>query len=341
MELIEEQGQFQRHEVHKRVVVPLWLAWDFDRKRLPFRIKENVFVQDISGLLNDDSFSQGQLDSLGGRERERLIGHPYGLVAHYFGDSAICGTRIDSQIQKLVREIMAYLRLVRPTPRAGVYVQGAVRDDGSLDVTSFTLEQQQAIDRVDSSNRLRTSDLEILQELVPALHHGMQGEYWKFRMAFEFHEAAYVVGLPYWKAGFASKMSSIEALYTSMKCQGKKVAHSRILAFLGGDSPIYSGDEELFHDNEPSVPKVTIAECLEDLYRLRNCVAHGDRIPKEFFDTKLARGYDMHITKLDFLSEAATSISRQGIIRIAREGLFDHFRDNDSADDFFERLLPD
>jgi hypothetical protein len=339
MQAIDNDGALvQRNEVEKRAVFPLWLAWDFDSARLPFQIQENIFIEDISDLLTDASFSEGAVGRLGERDRERFKGHRYGLVGHYVGDSAISGARIDVTIRQNLRELMAYLRLLKPTRRIGVYAQGALRADGSLDVTTFGIDQEQGIDQVDSSNRIEISDLETLRTLTPGLSAGLHGEYWKFRMAFEFHEAAYLVAPSHWKAAFASKMSSIEALYTSMKCQGKKVAHARIEAFLGAGSRLYTGSQELFAGNPTSIPAITISECLEDLYQLRNCIAHGDRIPAKFFETTVARGFGMQIGLLDLLSEAATSISGKGILKIAREGLFDHFRDNDTADDYLKTL---
>jgi hypothetical protein len=328
----------ERNEVEKRLVFPLWLAWDFDPAQLPVQIQEGVFVENISELLTDASFSQGAIGRLGERDRERLVGHPYGLVAHYRGDSAISGARIDVTTLQNLRELMAYLRLLKPTRQIGAYAQGALRADGSLDVTSFGIDQEQGVDQVDASNRIAISDLETLRTLAPTLSAGMHGDYWKFRMAFEFHEAAYLVAPSHWKAAFASKMSSIEALYTSVKCQGKRVAHTRIEAFLGGDSRIYMGSQGLFAGNPTSAPAITISECLEDLYQLRNCIAHGDRIPAKFFETKVSRGFEMQIRLIDLLNEAATSISGKGILKIAREGLFDHFRDNDAADDYLKTL---
>ena len=37
-------------------------------------------------------------------------------------------------------------------------------------------------------------------------------------------------------------------------------------------------------------PNITVERVVEELYTLRNCIAHGDKVPNEFFERKLRQG---------------------------------------------------
>lgn len=80
---------------------------------------------------------------------------------------------------------------------------------------------------------------------------------------------------------------------------------------------------------------LTLADVLDDLYELRNFVAHGDKVPDAFFQTYPRVGINGGVCKLDVLSEAVSFIIRSSLLKILRDGLLDHFVDAGPAENFF------
>jgi hypothetical protein len=80
---------------------------------------------------------------------------------------------------------------------------------------------------------------------------------------------------------------------------------------------------------------LTLADVLDDLYELRNFVAHGDRVPDNFFQTHPRVGINGGVCKVEVLSEAASFIIRRSLLKILREGLLDNFADAGPSEAFF------
>jgi hypothetical protein len=181
--------------------------------------------------------------------------------------------------------------------------------------------------------KLRNRDADDLRALAPDFLRGMRGEFWKFRMAVQFHELGHFQALD-WKARSLLWCSAIESIYTShnREHQGSLVAASRIKWFPGENSSIYApGDvSSLLED-----PHITVGQIVRDLYELRNYVAHGDRIPDTYFRSTLRQGFNGGVTKREVLLEAASFIIRSSLLRILRENLLDHFAGADSAEAYF------
>ena len=100
----------------------------------------------------------------------------------------------------------------------------------------------------------------------------MRNEFWKFRMAVQFHELGYFQHLS-WKARYILWASAIESIYTShnQEHRGSMVAKARIEWFLGANRSIYEpGDIS----NLLEQPKITVTDVLDRLYKIRNFIAH-------------------------------------------------------------------
>ena len=70
------------------------------------------------------------------------------------------------------------------------------------------------------------------------------------------------------------------------------------------------------------------------LYELRNCVAHGDKVPARFFQPARSE-YGDTIVLAEMLSEAASRIVRGSLMKILEENLLDHFLDSPTSEAFF------
>jgi len=77
----------------------------------------------------------------------------------------------------------------------------------------------------------------------------------------------------------------------------------------------------------------TIADVLDDLYEVRNYVAHGDRVPDRFFLPEPSVYRD--ITRLHILEEAASFIVRTSLLKILKDDLLEHFRGGPESQAYF------
>jgi hypothetical protein len=78
-----------------------------------------------------------------------------------------------------------------------------------------------------------------------------------------------------------------------------------------------------------------VAQVVDDLYEVRNCIAHGERIPDRFF-RRVPKGYlgeDGSI--ITVLHDALSFIIRASLLRILKDDLLHHFADGPSAEAYF------
>lgn len=168
----------------------------FDLTSLPFEIQENVRIEAVAQRFRPGTFDLG-VEQFGTRTRVELEAVRYSIVHRYNPDPVIVdGEYVGEQqrsesSEKLVREMMACLRLIRPTRQRVLLMSGLVReDDGSFDVTHFELPPLHLLEvpEVQKLFTLRNRDCEDLRRYAPHFVQAMRGDYWKYRMAVQFHE---------------------------------------------------------------------------------------------------------------------------------------------------------
>jgi hypothetical protein len=291
----------------------------FNTSLLPFKLLDDLAVEEVIALFDDNTFFWAK-DELGRRDVEALKG------VRYEGPD-------DNGSERLVRTVAAATRLIRPTRQIISLIRGSLTNDGKFDVQQFEhpLDLLE-IPEVQKLFHIRAADLDVLKAILPTFLLAMAGEYRKFRMAVDFHEAGYFQDW-YWKARFTLWCSAIESLYTSNKREhrGSLVAKERIKWFLGGGTNIYEpGDFPNFMGHQT----ITIEQVVDDLYTLRNHVAHGDRIP-DAFDRSLRQGLRGPLNVMQVLHEATSFIIRKTLLRIIRDNLLNHFMDAASSEAYF------
>jgi hypothetical protein len=203
-------------------------------------------------------------------------------------------------------------------------INGPLEPDGVIKIQSFDHPVHlMEIPEIQKGFTLRDRDLRELQSVAPHFLTAMAGEYWKFRMPVSLYEAGHFQDR-LWKARFSLWTSAIEAIFTSQtkdrEHSGSMVAKARIKWFLGENTKIYfPGDVPSFAPRQ----EPTINDVLDDLYEVRNCIAHGDKVPDRFF----GHAYDGdHGNKLVTLEEAASFIVRASLLRILKDNLLPHFK---------------
>jgi hypothetical protein len=314
----------------------------FDLARLPFQVIEHVNIEDVSGLIPEGAFESW--GPLLGQSRLREIKSLRWAFIHRFEPGR--GVSLSSeenalQVPKsaeLVNLISSCLRLLRPMRQGCLaFAHGDIRDkDGTLDFHGLDLtEMQCGVEVVEAQKlfTLRNRDADELRRLAPEFIRAMRGEFWKFRMAAQFHDLGHFQSYN-WKPKFLLWCSALEALFTSHNRdhQGSRVAMSRIKWFIGESTRIYPRGDSL-----EVIPDclLTIRDVLEDLYEMRNYVAHGDKLPDEFFTTFPREGINGDVTQCEVLTESASLIIRKSLLKILRDGLLDHFADATPAEAYF------
>jgi hypothetical protein len=215
-----------------------------------------------------------------------------------------------------------------------MYMRGTLQTDGTVDIKHF----QNPVDllevpEVQKLFSLRTRDARLIRACAPEYLRAMEGEYWKFRMAVEFHDAGHFQYF-YWKARYSLWSAALESIYTTRHKEhsGSKVAKERIKWLLGAQTKLYpSGDIPKFNTQSG----LTVAEVLDDLYNIRNYLAHGDKIPDSYFDRILREGIGERLNVPAACTEALSFIIRAGLVEILRRGFPEHFSNANSSETFF------
>lgn len=293
----------------------------FDLRTLPFEILDRTCIEDTSGRFRRDAFN-GFEKIFGTQRTADLKCIRYAIVQR-------------SQVERAdqtINILAACLRLIRPMRNRVLKVGGLVREeDGTFDVKQIDLPAPSFVDLPDVQKlfTLRNQDAESLRAYAPGFQRAMRGEFWKFRMGVQFHELGHFQTLD-WRARFLLWCSAIESIYTShhRNHKGSLVAKARIRWFIGEDTSIYApGDLPGWVPD----PHITIGHIVGGLYDVRNYLAHGDKLPDDYFRHNLRSG----VTDLEVFTEGASFIVRTSLLKILRDNLLDHFADAGSAEAFF------
>lgn len=310
-------------------------------RALPFDIAEGVRIEDVSGLLEDDTFDAVR-ERMGTDDVETLKDVTHALV-HQYAPQAIRDPETNRVVgeaqqnrasEELVRMLAACLRLIRPTRQSSELMWGRIRNNGKFDVLGFN----HPVDLVETPENqklfsIRNEDADDLRGYAPEFLRAMRGQFWKFRMAVQFHE------LGHWqqwspKGRYLLWASAIEAIYTShgREHRGSVVAKERIKWFLGENTSVYPAGElsDLLAD-----PNIAVGRILDDLYEVRNFIAHGDRIPDRMFQDTLRDGFNGRVNVFQVLFEAQSFIIRKSLLKILHDELLNHFADAAPAEAYF------
>ena len=308
-----------------------WLDDPFDLSQLPATLVPSVTIEDGKAFFNSGSFDlwSGYLSK---RERESLERVRFAIVCRYNDDYGGPHYQTNQSAEATVRLMGACLRLIRPMQQDAAFIGGKILPDSTVYIRRFDIPVEIGVPAVQRLFRLRNCDVTRLQKVALIFMDAMHGEFWKFRSSIEFYDWGHFHHL-YWKARFSLWCSAIEALYTSNRPEhkGSLVAKERIKWFLGPDTLIYEPGD--IQDGQPEVA-TTVGEVVDDLYELRNVIAHGDKTPEKFWITARTE-YGEAVKLAEMLTEAASRIIRASLLRILEDNLLKHFADGLASEVFF------
>jgi hypothetical protein len=315
----------------------------FDLTRLPLEVVEGVRIEDLRPLLKEDAFDY-VTPQMGTWAVDHLKRSNYAFVHRYeAGHRIIDGELVQEhelmeESSILLRNLAECLRLIRPMRQITETIHGKVGADGSLDINGFdhpvnlleTPQNQKLF-------RMRNRDADDLLAYAPEFLRAMDGEFWKFRMATQFHLLGHFQHWD-WKARYLLWSSAMESIYTSHSPEhkGSLVAKERIKWFLDGNTSLYPAGELSPYETDPNLK---VADVVDRVYEVRNYLAHGDRLPDQYFQKGWRKGIDSQpLNVLEGLFEAINFIIRSSLLRILRDGLLDHFADATASEAYFGSL---
>lgn len=299
-------------------------AHPFDLSKLPFSILPDIEVADVSDLLPPEMFEY--LKAEVGRYRMRVFDGrvKYAFVHRYEEPPEWPHNEEFEKMAKmkgaLLNDVFACSRIVRPTRRLGS-VSGYLKADGTVEQRQATFPDN-ALDVPEALKlfAFRNEDFQKLRALVGTFVKVMQGEYWPLRMAVQYYYLGYEVND--WKVRYLCWGSSaLHALYSS---SNEKIVR-RIKSFLGEGTLIYPPGEHPEFEFLGSDP-TTIGDIIEDVNSVRNCIAHGERIPNKFFAADRGRdGLNGRVSYISVLDDSLAFIVRETLRRILAGNLIDNF----------------
>jgi hypothetical protein len=320
------------------------LDGSFDDAILPLEVFPGVYIENVASLIPAEEFDYCKAE-LGTNLIEHLQHIKYGII-HRFPTFEMdastgefkCESEISEDSKTLVQQAVACLRLIRPFVQHAQFLGGSVGNDGSLRHIHFD-HPIPFLSSLSNQNlmAIRTQDVQDLKSVFPQFRIALEGDYWKFRMSVDMFQSGYFQQT-HWKLRFFMWTAALEALFTSHSSsqhRGSLVAKERVKQLLGSTRLIYpAGDLSRYEAD----PYLTVENVIDEIYCLRNHIAHGDKVPDYYFQTKGRDGLNGAISKLETLSEAISSIVRQSLLTILKTNLLVHFQDAAASEAYFSSL---
>jgi hypothetical protein len=295
----------------------------------------DVEVADVSELLPPSMFEF--LEAEVGRHQMRFFsGRTKHAFVHRYEEHPEAPTyeesaKIAKRNDELLNEVFACSRIVRPTRRLG-HVTGYLNPDRTVNQrqTNFpdsALDVPEALELFAFRNR----DLESLRTLIGTFLKTIHGEFWPFRMAMQYYYMGYEMND--WKGRYLCWGSSaLHALYSP---NSDKLIR-RIKGFLGKDTLIYPREDHLEFEFLPPDP-TSVGDVIEDINIVRNCIAHGERIPDRYFAADSGRrSLNGQVNYISVLDDALAFIVRETLRRILAENLLDGFTSRRAVSQFWK-----
>lgn len=291
---------------------------EFDLGKLPFLVGDSVYVEDVTDIIHKTNFIWTRYFSEA--EIESLRSIRYALVHHFEARSEHLHMRPEDEKSKdLLYRLYLGLKIIRPTgarfqvftfnmhdavprvPRWERNDQGTVLCDYEEGLIQWRDVSELAAS-ASSILRVLGKPTSPVSQAIQSLEIGYRSEWLNVRHLL-------------WSVG-------LDALFTSTewKSRGREVAVDRICNFLGGRFKIYA--EEPSPLGSMSLPDITVANVLDDMYKLRNDFAHGTWPDKKWAGKVCRRSKDgsRDIAYAEVLAEAASVCLRGCLRKILAEG---------------------
>ena len=235
----------------------------------------------------------------------------------------------------LTTDLGACLRLIRPMPQFARTMHGEITADGSFLVIGF--EHPTPVSLIPEAHQhftLRNRDAEDL------MRYASKYSWTPCRVSMGNSRLRYRCTRP----GITTLVTTLldiwlwccalQSIFTTNKPghREEQVAKARIKKFLGEAASIYAPG-----DISKSLPQptISIADVIDDIFVVRNCLAFGEPIPSHYFRDTMRQGIYGDVSHFEVLTEGLSFIIRSSLLKILRDGHIEHFKDAATAEPYW------
>ena len=276
---------------------------------LPVRITEGVTAESVAGVLKPEDFEIWE-EFVSKKNREDLASAKVGLVNHFMSPGHMGDEEKASQ--DLLHSCFVCLRIIKPTRSSFCAIQFK-RSDQGIDVFNVVHPSQIPLSLPDAEvlNTVKTSDLEMLREILPKFRSLYPDGPLPVRRAVRLYETGYA-DIRDASIQFLVWMMGIEAFLA----KGKPMPQTELVAvaqrWVNLDDLIYADSPE---QEFLSLPKVTPRQVFDDCVRLRNELVHGGYIPEDWKNRGGRPGITQNqLPYVEVVREAASFMLRRLIL---------------------------
>jgi hypothetical protein len=172
-----------------------------------------------------------------------------------------------------LRTAMLAFQIWAPKGWMGVIVNSELTSDGLRRVVDVKIAEPYAVRPWANLLKIDNLSVDELKTLIDGALSALQSESVLSRNPFQYLEIGLQTAVNHGKAGALLWMIGLDAL---LGAQGEAKFSARLCRLLGRDTRVFPDD---YSGRRPAY---TIGEVASDIYRLRNQIAHGDRIRPEY-----------------------------------------------------------
>ena len=328
-------------DVEKLTVVPLL---DFDLFHVDAKVPDEGFDLGFGITVEDFSKKMAKLNlgvwekAFSDDQMKEIQGWSTCLV-HRYKSSPTVGSA-ENESSNLLGYVIAHLRLLAPnrTTRAD-RLHLLVKSSGDLDAYSCSKAghwpQIHLTDCEKGILGVRLKDLEKLKSWMPWVSKFSKewAKHYPLWVSLHFNEKFYGESESF-RARHLFRVLALEALLCFDKDYGQQALRAKIPKLLGWRYNLYApycnSSINCFLPDLPLTDKL-----IDDMYTLRNKVAHGDRMPADWSRKYRVGFVDGELAYGDVLCEAAGAMLRMIWFKILSDGLQETFSDKKKMQKFF------
>jgi len=303
-------------KVSKVSIVPLLWRNSQLEQNLPFDLGNGLSIENMSSLIQSDLHST--VEEYQREEQKKFKDWSVCWVHRYEGSYSDSGRKSLT----LLWYVLAHLRLIVPhKTNLGHHLQARLENARLVaEHSSWTLDTiwLEDCERA-SSIEIKMEHLEKLKSWLPWVikFQASWEDFYPLYISVYWSEKAYLEEDP--KIRHLLRVMALEALVSSEKDYGKiSLFLPRLKKLLDAGTDLY---EQYRCDLEPDLPKLILNDVVEDVWKLRHKIAHGDKIPSDWISQRTRGGTRRTLTYADTLGEASASMVALAWRKIIDSGL--------------------
>ena len=315
--------------ISKVSIVPLsWWEPALER-RLPFELGGGISVENVSSLI-----SHSDLHLLVSDPDEQVQVTKWSACLLHKYEVVPDGNLTNERSRDLLFYVAAHLRLIVPTTTSFRRCLQACMGNSQiyLESYSYSFNRIWLEDCEGMCAQIKEPHIEKLRVWVPwiiRLIENWEGFY-PLYLSLHLSERARLADDP--RIRHLLLVMALEALVSSKNRYGRRTFVPRIKKLLGSNLDLY---EKYRCGLQSNLPPLILGEIIEDVFALRNTIAHGDKLRNDWIIPNRRMGKNVRLHHADELREAATSMLALVWNKIIDENLQETFADKSKMKAYF------